>query len=293
MALKICYVCHEQTLDYYSACRWVFEGNTYRLVQCRACGSIFTDPLPDNATLKQLYEKSFDYRWYQDHYDAKLRDCRMRIHEYQNSMGRRVLDFGGGIGYFSQIAREMGFDSVTHDPYYTKETCVSGKWDTIVALHVLEHANNPDSLIEQTKSFLKPGGKLILAVPNGLSLGYKKLGMDWVWAQPPLLHIFHFTAIGLKILLERHDFKDIRVTYHERWDANLYSDLERVQWFRIMDAAWSKKPFNSFSPYRKLIARINTFRRFKGLEKAMMHYDPENENYAELQVVASNNGTFL
>ncbi len=283
-----CFVCHTGISERYSEWKWEIWGKTYRLSKCPACGSFFTDPLPDNATLRSLYEKSFDYRWYRDHYDAKLRDCRMRIREYQNIMGRKVLDFGGGIGYFSQVAREMGFDSTTFDPFYNKEAGIDGKWDTLVALHVLEHSNDPDSLIEQIKNFLKPGGRLILAVPNALSTGYKKLGMHWVWAQPPLLHVFHFTAAGLKSLLKRHDFQNLKITYHERWDANIHSDVKNVRLSNMMDALWSKRPFNSFSYYRKLVAAINSFRRFDSLKKALKGYDPDNESYAELQIIALN-----
>ena len=285
-----CLVCREGTVGSYGEWHWEFWGNTYRLVKCLSCESVFTDPMPDDVTLKKLYDANFDYRWYQDHYDAKLRDCRIRVHEYRDIMGRKVLDFGGGIGYFSEAAREIGLDSVTYDPFYNKEAKIGGQWDAVVALHVLEHSNNPDRTIDQMRRLLKPGGKLILAVPNLLSLGYKKLGMHWVWAQPPLLHIFHFTAKGLEILLKRHNFKDLDISYHERWDANLYSDVEHVKLFRIMDAAWATRPFNAISAYRKIIARINTIRRFKGLEKAMRNYNPKNENYAELQITASNSG---
>jgi len=288
MILKSCCVCHEQSLDNYADWHWEISGNTYRLSRCRACGSVFTNPLPDDVTLKQLYEKSFDYRWYKEHHDAKLRDCRIRIHEYRNIMGQKVLDFGGGIGYFSQAAREAGFDSTTFDPFYNSETIISDNWDTVVALHVLEHSNNPDILVEQMKNLLKPGGKLILAVPNMLSLGDQRLGMRWVWAQPPLLHIFHFTAKGLKSLLERHNFKIIQISYHERWDANIYSDVNNTRLSNIFDALWSKRPFSSFSCYRKSIASINSSRRFHDLEKAMRTYHPGNESYSELQVAAIN-----
>ncbi len=235
-----CLVCCKGVSESYGEWHWEIGGETYQLARCRSCGSVFTNPLPDDATLRTLYKNDFDYRWYQDHYDAKLRDCRMRIHEYRGILGHRVLDFGGGVGYFSAAARELGFDSDTYDPFLTSKTAIGGRWDTVVALHVLEHSNNPDSIIEQIKRLLIPGGRLILAVPNSASLGYKKLGMHWVWAQPPLLHVYHFNASGIKSLLSRHGFGEFKVSYHERWDANLYSDLENVRLSNVMDALWSK-----------------------------------------------------
>lgn len=281
----LCEVCHDDAREIYGDFHWNIQGTHYRLVKCRSCGSVHTDPLPDNAMLLQLY-KTFNYRWYRDHYDAKLRDSRIRVSEYRNAMGRRVLDFGGGIGYFSTAARELGFESRTFDPFYEKESGIPKNWDTIVALHVLEHSNTIDTLLEQMKGLLKPGGNIIIAVPNFLSQGYKQLGMNWVWAQPPLLHIFHFTSSGLQALLSRHGFRDFKVSHHERWDANLYTDLEHVQRFKKMDAAWFRMPFTYFPFYRKKIAKRNAAERFKGLEQAMKNYSPDNCAYAELQVIA-------
>lgn len=284
---KTCTVCHESMVQCYGEWQWNIRGQVYRLSSCPICGSVFTDPLPDNAALKKLYKTEFDYQWYRDYYIAKIRDCRQRIEGYRRFMGRRVLDFGGGLGYFSQLARKQGYHSITYDPYTTRGDLQEKEWDTIVSLHMLEHSNNPDKTIRLIKSLLVPGGKLILAVPNFSCRGYNELGMYWVWAQPPLLHIFHFTATGLKSLLMRHGFIELQISYHERWDANLYTDLEKVEKFRKMDAAWSRKPFNSIPLYRKLIAYRNSFLRFKGLEKAIKNYNPDDENYAELQIVAT------
>jgi hypothetical protein len=263
---------------------WRVDGVSYRLLRCTSCGSIFTFPPPSDSTLENIYRTSFDYRWYQDHYDAKLRDCRMRIREYEPRLGKRVLDFGGGVGYFSSAATEAGLESITYDPYVNAALPAGSHWDSVVALHVLEHSNNLDRTITQIKNFLAPDGRVIIAVPNAAGLGYQKLGMRWVWAQPPLVHVFHFTSVGLKALLGRHGFGNLEESYHERWDANLYCDLEQVEQFRQWDADWGRHPFNAFQLYRRWIARRNTQRRFKGLEKALATYEPQSDAYAELQV---------
>lgn len=283
---KTCSVCQKKGLSAYGDWKWNVYGIEYRMALCNSCGSAFTTPLPDDALLKKIYGSSFDYRWYKDHYNAKISDCRVRLTEYRSIMGKRVLDFGGGMGYFSELARKDGFESVTYDPYIDSNI-PEGIWDTLVSLHMLEHSNNLDKTIELMKSLLGPGGNIILAVPNFACKGYSEQGMYWVWAQPPFFHIFHFTAVGLKSLLERHGFKDIKISYHERWDANLYTDLKNVNIFRKLDAAWGKKPFNSFVTYRKMIAKGNSYLRFKGLEKALQGYTPENEIFAELQVTAT------
>lgn len=284
MQQENCPVCLQGPLVAYNAQTWCISDIEYRLLRCEECGSTFTSPQPSDATLGNLYRTSFDYRWYQDHYDAKLRDCRMRIQEYGMRLGKRVLDFGGGVGYFSKAASEAGLESLTYDPYVNAALPGESRWDSVVALHVLEHSNDLDRTISQIKNLLAPGGRVIIAVPNAAGLGYQKLGMCWVWAQPPLVHVFHFTSAGLKALLARHGFVNMEVTYHERWDANLYCDLEQVERFRKWDADWGRHPFNAFRSYRRWIARRNTQRRFEGLEKSLVSYDPQSDAYAEFQV---------
>lgn len=281
-----CPACRSEEIHRFDKSTWTIGDVVYSLAQCAGCGSAFTQPIPGDATLQDLYGKSFDYRWYRDHYDAKLKDCRIRIRECSPQLGRRVLDFGGGVGYFSRAAREAGLESITFDPYVSSFRPDEGVWDCVVALHVLEHSNNPDRTISEIKQFLVPGGRIIVAVPNFACSGYRQMGMRWVWAQPPLLHVIHFTATGLDLLLRRHAFEKIEVTFHERWDANLYCDLAEAARFHRRDALWSLRILNRFGAYRRWIANRNGKLRFEGLERARSNYDPYSDAHAELQVTA-------
>jgi 2-polyprenyl-3-methyl-5-hydroxy-6-metoxy-1,4-benzoquinol methylase len=278
-----CHVCQYGVCRPYSGPHWVGDPS-YALLQCDACKAIFSNPLPSNEQLSALYQTSFDYRWYQDHYAAKLNDCRARVKEYAPLLGKRVLDFGGGVGYFSQAVREAGLDSVTYDPYVTTAPPQKRAWDCVVALHVLEHSNDLERTLSEIKDFLVPGGKVVFAVPNFESSGYRDQGMRWVWAQPPLIHIFHFTAAGLTALLARHGFDNIQISYHERWDANHHADVLHAEHFRRWDAAWGLRGFRSIPGYRKLVAAINSRRRYRALEKSM---DTPMKDRAELQVSAA------
>lgn len=286
MEKKLCPVCRDGESLPFDGQEWRVDGCAYRLVSCQACSSIFTTPPPSDATLGNLYRTSFDFRWYQDHYDAKLRDCRMRIQEYGSRLGKRVLDFGGGVGYFSKAASEAGLECITYDPYVSTALPSGSSRDCVVALHVLEHSNDLDRTIAQIKSFLAPGGRVIIAVPNAAGLGYQKLGMRWVWAQPPLIHIFHFTAAGLMALLSRHGFGDIQVSYHERWDANLVSDLQNHARQKYLDSLWGLRPLNRFPLYRKLVASIVSQFRFADLKRAQKNNSPDCSWYSELVIVA-------
>jgi SAM-dependent methyltransferase len=282
-----CHVCRKGRAVLKDQEVWNLDGIMYRLAECQFCGSAFTTPLPTNKVLKELYARGFDFRWYRDHLWAKKKDASIRYNEYKPLLGASVLDFGGGFGYFSSVCRSRGHPSVTYDPYAPSAGTVAGsKFDTVVALHVLEHGNDIDSLILQMRAFLKPAGTLILAVPNYKGAGYRRRGMRWVWAQPPLVHIHHFTAEGLTALLSRRGFGELNVSYHERWDANLYCDCDEANDFEKWDGMWGRKPYNGYKVYRRLIAIYNSARRFRGLMRAVRLIHLSDESLSELQITA-------
>ena len=100
------------------------------------------------------------------------------------------------------------------------------------------------------------------------------------------MHVFHFTAPGLTALLGRHGFVEIQVSYHERWDANAFGDVEHARLFRAFDAAWGAPVLNRLGPYRRLIAAINSYRRFRALNRSLEDRTRAPESYSELQVSA-------
>ena len=281
-----CQACGSESLHDYGNHRWDIGGVQYRLTECDACKTIFTNPLPDDAILTTFYETGFRYDWYLDYYGAKVLDVQMRLDEYQGLLGKRVLDFGGGLGYFSLVCRLRGHEAVTYDPYTTGNVPAVGSWDSVVALHVLEHANQPGRMLDRIRTFLAPGANLLLAVPNRDGCGYQAQGMGWVWAQPPMLHLFHFSTKGLLALLERHGFAIDRVSYHERWDANRVNDVEEVETIRRMEREWWEESSRNAPDRRALIAWRNAECRFEALRRSLEGFSPDDTAHAELHVVA-------
>lgn len=53
---------------------------------------------------------------------------------------------------------------------YFEEYSPDEKFDVIIMGFVLEHVDNPDLILERYRHFLKPGGRLYIAVPNAKSL---------------------------------------------------------------------------------------------------------------------------
>lgn len=106
--------------------------------------------------------------------------------------GHKVLEVGCGTGYFLEGLKKRGLDGVglelNNDAV---EVCKQkglnvanelveehsaenpGKYDIVCAFQVLEHVYNVHSFIVSCINCLKPGGKLIFAVPNNNPWFYK------------------------------------------------------------------------------------------------------------------------
>ena len=106
--------------------------------------------------------------------------------------GKRVLDVGCWWGWFVRYARGQGAHVVGLDcqasrirdaaDYLesTRGLCVAdglhlpfppGTFDVAVSIHVLEHVPDETGMIGEFRRILKPGGALLISVPNDGSLG--------------------------------------------------------------------------------------------------------------------------
>jgi SAM-dependent methyltransferase len=71
--------------------------------------------------------------------------------------------------------------------------------------HVLEHLDDPGSALSAIRSWLRPGGGLLVGVPNLASLQARIGGERWYHLDVPR-HRVHFTERGIHALLNRCGF---------------------------------------------------------------------------------------
>jgi SAM-dependent methyltransferase len=106
-----------------------------------------------------------------------------------------------------ESAREKGLQVFYVDEI---DTLPHESYDVVISFHVLEHVANPIEFVRQLSNFLKPGGKLILSVPN--QDGPVKYIDPCIHNMPP----HHATRWRLKTfekLAEKTNLKIIRVSY--------------------------------------------------------------------------------
>jgi SAM-dependent methyltransferase len=82
---------------------------------------------------------------------------------------------------------------------------VQGPFDIITAWHSLEHAPDPLAALRWLNSLLKPGGLLVVEVPNCESDDALRLGESWDGWKPPF-HLWHFAPATLRRALQCSGF---------------------------------------------------------------------------------------
>lgn len=146
----------------------------------------------------------------------------------------RLLDVGCGCGYFLRAARNRGWDirgiepsrkSVEHlrrllgdvELHDSLEDVSGGeRFDAVTMLNVLDHLEEPWRAVESVSGLLRPGGLLLLRVPNGdfhavaLRL-LLRLGLEATAWRLTVLHRYALTSGFLERLLSANGFAGIRI----------------------------------------------------------------------------------
>ncbi|RJR12565.1 class I SAM-dependent methyltransferase [Candidatus Parcubacteria bacterium] len=113
-----------------------------------------------------------------------------------------------------QCAVESGVPSERLRPGGVTETGFSNRmFGTVVSLHVLEHVTEPSVYLKGILGLLKPGGFLIIRVPNVDSIEAKLGREKWLHYDYPY-HVAHYTPESLKRVLEKCGFQHVVIRYN-------------------------------------------------------------------------------
>jgi SAM-dependent methyltransferase len=85
----------------------------------------------------------------------------------------------------------------------------SAAYDVAIFHHSLEHVTDPTEALRRVRAALRPGGSVLIAVPNFGSRDRRRLGVGW-WGLDPPRHRFHFTVEALRRSLVGAGFVDVR-----------------------------------------------------------------------------------
>jgi len=194
-------------------------GGTFRLVRCRRCGLIYLNPRPTAAEMKRYYPNNYisytpaiedEPRFWRrlDRRYGLYRRCRAVISR-ASRLGR-LLDVGCATGIFLDGMRCRGWETWGVEPNagaarYAQDHLglnvfvgeLEGAafpdrfFDVITLWDVLEHVRDPRRTLGEIARILRPGGLLVLSLPNPDCLEARLFGSYWAgWDVPRHLYVF-------------------------------------------------------------------------------------------------------
>jgi len=213
---------------------WVFEKEGFDFVKCRHCGLLHTNPQLNSDVAESFYKKSKTAKnWIRVQQGSKEQNWNLKKKylpalqalQHLKPEGGRLLDVGCSIGQFLNISKEFGWNGegieLNHDAaeFAMKEFGLKvyeekledlglqeGYYDLITLWGVLEHLNNPNSMLRTVHSLLRKEGLLLLFVPNGHSL-VMRLTRYYNSTVSGRAHLWYFTPRTIGRILEKNDFK--------------------------------------------------------------------------------------
>lgn len=238
-------------------------------------------PLPSAPDLDGVYEEEY-FRAYRNHQialpaEAELPPARYRARlldvQRQRGVGH-LLEIGPGHGAFLNYARQCGWLVIGLEAsryaaerararYGIEVRCATlettdlpdGTFDVVHLSHVLEHLRDPIGALRAVHRLLKPGGAVIVEVPNEFeSLQFRLLnffGLARSYAVKST-HLFFFTPATLQLALRTAGFLVQRLrTVRDLTGGSLMRQLARrivalceqpVRMAPLIEAIAVKKP---------------------------------------------------
>jgi SAM-dependent methyltransferase len=247
----------------------------YELARCQRCGSAATlapapaaaheqgaygGGAPRGAALAAPLLRAFDRR---------------RLTFLARAGGRppgRLLDVGAGRGRFVAQARAAGWQADGIEPSLRgvtgaralgvelqqagiDEAAVQpGSLDAATLWHVLEHLDDPAPALERIAGWLRPGGLLVIGVPNLASVQARAGGARWFHLDVPR-HRTHFTVDGLHALLRHHGLEPVS-THHLLAEHNPFGLWQSVVSRATRTPSWLYHALKRNAPLRSRDALV-------------------------------------
>ncbi|MEA3416270.1 MAG: class I SAM-dependent methyltransferase [Thermodesulfobacteriota bacterium] len=213
------------------------SGEVFRVVRCSVCGLIYVNPQPSAEELVCYYPQT-----HQSSAPAAYErsDARPRVKLVSSLFGGtpgRILDIGCGKGLLLAGLRKKGWkvfgtelSEVSAQIAGTAGITVYNlpveecpfepeSFDVATLYHSLEHMTNPLKTLRAVHGLLRPGGSLVVEVPNIGSWYAKAFGTAWFHLDAPR-HLYHFNRHTLRRMLEACGFLVVRESTHNvQYDA--------------------------------------------------------------------------
>ena len=231
---------------------------TFNAEKCNNCGLVRTSPLLNSEALAPYYDINYygspDKKFgslieswiiFSNNRLATkiLNDINKEVRLNIAGESLRVIDIGCGRANLlkafdrrgctcygverSDFPDDSGLENITiYKQDFLDVDIPDNSLDIAVIWHVLEHLSDPASVIKKLNKVLKPGGNLIISVPNFGSLQSKISGKHWFHLDLPR-HTYHFTLEVLSEILKTSGF-EVRQVSTKSFDQGIYGFIQSV-----------------------------------------------------------------
>lgn len=210
------------------------KPGTFVLDRCEDCGHVFQNPKLNDTGLEFYYRDFYDglgEDMLNHLFSAKEQPYQSRARALKpHTEPRSWLDIGTGHGHFPKAAKNLfphtrfdgldlgegveaaqarGWIAHSYRGQFTELAAdLAERYDVVSMFHYLEHTPHPRRELAAARTVLRPGGHVVIEVPDSESRWSRILGTRWIpWLQ--LRHL-HFVPIGNpRTALSEHGFTSV------------------------------------------------------------------------------------
>lgn len=265
-----CPACHSAAVyPALSAKDYTVSQQTFEIWHCDDCTIRFTQNVPDASAIGPYYqsanyvshsdtEKGLINRLYHLVRSRTLTQKRKLLQKLTGKKNGSLLDVGAGTGAFANTMQLAGWTVTGLEPDDTARRNALTKYglslqpadtlfqlqvaefDAITLWHVLEHVHDLHAYLQQFYIVMKPGGRLIIAVPNYTSHDAKKYREYWAAYDVPR-HLYHFSPKAMEQLGKYKGFilETVEPMWYDSFYVSLLSEKYKTGTGNLPGAAWA------------------------------------------------------
>lgn len=213
----------------------LYEVNGFAIARC-PCGLART-LLPADFDPSSIYTQDYFQGGHRDGYANYLGSGEELRHEFRRILesirtrvpGGNLVELGCAYGFFLEEAAPYFKTCGVEISDHARTACLAkgldvvrdaspefldsrGPFDVVVMLDVLEHMQDPGTVLDRLHAALRPGGELVVTTGDFGSMLSRAMGRRWRLMTPPQ-HLWFFSVDTVTRFLARHGFRVRRVDH--------------------------------------------------------------------------------